>query len=388
MKKCLPDYRHGGLVNLMSSLVRGMGMNTTAYEPSELLSPDTVAQYDNVIFILIDGLGSHNLQQHGPQSSISKHRVGDLTSVFPSTTSAAITTLNTALAPQQHGATGWFMYLQELASVAAVLPFVPRVGGASYTESGVEVEQIISSKPFYGDLDRPSFAVTPNYILDSAYSQAMTRGAKRYGYGKLEAFYQSIVDRVQQQDGKKYIYAYWSEYDGMCHSYGVADKKTKEHFKEIDRGFSGLLKSLEGSHSLVVLTADHGLIDTTPERIIYIEDYPEVSECLRIPICGEPRACFCYVKPDKFDEFPQRVEKFLGEYCEVHTAAQLIEDEYFGLGEPHEQLASRVGDFILLLKENYVLKDRLINEKPFRQVGVHGGVSEQEMQIPLVLATP
>ena len=70
----------------------------------------------------------------------------------------------------------------------------------------------------------------------------------------------------------------------------------------------------------------------------------------------------------------------------MYPATALIEDGWFGLGEPSPRLRERVGDYVLLMKGRWVIKDRLPGEPAFRQIGVHGGVSEAELHVPLIVA--
>ncbi|MDH5546588.1 MAG: alkaline phosphatase family protein [Gammaproteobacteria bacterium] len=385
MKNVLPDYSAGSLVNLISSLRVAMGGKIDHYPTASLLAPHEIEGYDNIVFMLLDGLGYNSLRRHGDQSFINKHCIGSLTSVFPSTTSTAISTVNTGTAAQQHTATGWFVYWRELATVAALLPFKPRIGGEVFSRQNITINQLMGAQPFYSELKRDSYVINHNYIVDSDYSVGMTRGAKRKGYASLQEFYSEIEQTITADKDKKYIFAYWPEFDGLCHTYGVYHQNTHKHFNDLDQGLEQLATRLAGSNTLIVVTADHGLIDTAPEYVIRIEDYPEIAQCLRIPLCGEPRACYCYVKPEAMSMFADLCETQLGQYCDCVSAQQLIDDGYFGLGEANALLKERVGDFVLLLKGNYVIKDRLLSEKPFTQIGVHGGLSEDEMLIPLVV---
>ena len=64
----------------------------------------------------------------------------------------------------------------------------------------------------------------------------------------------------------------------------------------------------------------------------------------------------------------------------------LIESAWFGHGRPHSQLANRIGDRVLVMKEDYVLKDWLPQEKRYKMVGTHGGLSQDELWVPLIVA--
>jgi len=63
---------------------------------------------------------------------------------------------------------------------------------------------------------------------------------------------------------------------------------------------------------------------------------------------------------------------------------ELLLKEYFGLFQPHPRLLNRVGDYLLIAKENYMLREDLLGEERETLLAHHGGVSEQEMHVPLI----
>lgn len=69
----------------------------------------------------------------------------------------------------------------------------------------------------------------------------------------------------------------------------------------------------------------------------------------------------------------------------LFESGKLIEEGYFGLGPAHPELGTRVGDYTLLMKERYTLKDWLPGERREVQVGAHGGLSDEELYVPLVV---
>ncbi|HQU15980.1 MAG: hypothetical protein B7Z66_01355 [Chromatiales bacterium 21-64-14] len=127
-----PDYEGGGLVNLMASLMTGLGGRPSdLYPPLAGLPPQEVKAAANVVLLLLDGLGHDYLIQNGAGGALCRHLQGPITSVFPPTTAAAVTTVLTAVGPQQHAVTGWFVHLRELGTVSALLPFRPRWGAGA-----------------------------------------------------------------------------------------------------------------------------------------------------------------------------------------------------------------------------------------------------------------
>jgi len=135
---------------------------------------------------------------------------------------------------------------------------------------------------------------------------------------------------------------------------------------------------------LVIITADHGLVDSKKDELIDIEQHPDLKDTLLMPLSGDPRAAYCYVKQGMTDMFEEYVDKNLSEICSVYKSPQCVEDHFFGLDDPNPRLWDRIGDYVLIPKENYVIKDKILGESPHHYTGHHGGMSEDEMFVPVI----
>jgi predicted AlkP superfamily pyrophosphatase or phosphodiesterase len=291
----------------------------------------------------------------------------------------------TGLAPQQHGLTGWFTYFQELGSIITVLPFKPRFGGASLGELNVNVQSLYGHTPVFDLLDVDSFIVTPDSIACSDYSLAHRGKAQVKPYDTLTECFNFTRDIIRSGRQKKYIYTYWPLFDGMSHEKGVNSREVSQHFREIDKTFSHFIDDLKGTNTLVIGTADHGIIDSGPHNCIELEDHRELQDMLTIPLCGERRMAYCYVESGKHGAFKNYINDKFGSDIEVLKSRTVIENNFYGLGEPHPQLHHRTGDFMLSMNKNLTIMDTVPGEKHFYHVGTHGGLSEQEMYVPLIL---
>ena len=152
----------------------------------------------------------------------------------------------------------------------------------------------------------------------------------------------------------------------------------------MDAGLAELCESAGDGETLLVVTADHGFIDTNTDSQLWLHDHPALAETLLLPLCGEPRVAYCYVHAGQRSRFEAYIRNELGGQTKLYTRAQLMERGLFGLGEPHPCLRDRIGDYALVMKENYVIRDRLFGERPPAHLGVHGGTSAQEMYVPLI----
>jgi hypothetical protein len=372
----------------MSSIARNFNAKTN-YPPLRLLSQERLKHRKNIVLMVIDGLGYDYLKKKENISIMHNHLVGPMTSVFLPTTAAALTSFLTGVPPQQHAFTGWFMNLKEIGVVSPVLPFTARVGGSPFSEYGVEMKTILNQPSFTSKLNAQCFSINPERVAYSDFSRAMSKHSKilKFKDENIEDFFKQIKKAVHSSNRKKYIYAYWPELDHLNHHHGVEHKKAEKHFLEIDKHLRSFIKSLEGTNTLLIITADHGFVNSPIERTIKLENHPELQDCLTLPLCGEGRVAYCYVHPAKAKKFEKYVKHNLSRYCYLFKSQELIDKNYFGLFKPNPKLFDRVGDYILIFKENYIIKDTLPNadKKKKPNLGHHGGVSREEMLVPLVL---
>lgn len=382
-----PDFSGGGIVNLMGSILMASGASPNPpYPPASILPPERLAAARHIILILVDGLGADFLTQLVPDSRMEALRIGTLTSVFPPTTATAIPVFYTGYPPQQHGLTGWFTYVRELGSLIAVLPFRPRCGGGSLGQYGVNPLQLTRAAPIFPRLKRRPFVLSPEKIAHSDFNRAFCLGAEILSYQGLEGFFRSLRLLLNRVREPSFVYAYWPDLDLLAHASGISSPKTLESFRLLDAAFADFLIDIHGSGTAVILTADHGFLDTGPERMLHLNDHPDLREHLRLPLSGESRTVYCHLRPGHEQGFLATIEDRLAPYLVAVPSQELLEQGCFGLGTPHPELPERIGDYTLLLRENYTFKDWLPGESPYVHLGVHGGTSREEMLVPLILA--
>jgi len=365
---------------LTSSILQAFG-EKSAYAPLKEL--DGLANAQNIVLLVIDGLGYEYLKKHSKNSVFEKYLVRDITSVFPAGTPSAETTLKTGVAPEKHGITGWYVYLKELGVVSTILPFVPRCGGASFMNYGIEKKEIFTEKTINEKIKNRSYLIYPDNIAAS--NKINAAGVQCLAFADLEGLFAQIKKAIDSSSERKYIYAYWPEFDMLCHSEGTEGEKTGEHFKELDRKATYFLDTIRDTNTILIITADHGLIDTPKSKVIFLEDHPELQETLALPLCGQTRTPYCYVRPAKAKDFEKYIKEKLGYCCEAYKGEDLIKRKFFGLFKPSEKLFDRIGDYVLIMKENYIIKDKLLKEKIDVFIGNHGGVSKEEMLVPLII---
>lgn len=378
----LPEYGGQSIANLMASLGRACG-GQSPYPDLAQLPADALTPARNLILLVIDGLGDDHLLANPQARRLNQGRQGRMTSVFPSTTASAITTFLTGLAPRQHGLTGWFMHLRELDRVMAVLPGQARGEGWNYLTGGVDVAVLYGNSPFSALIQRTAHNLSPDFISNSPYNVSLQGSSRMHAYTDLTDMARRLGG-ICRQPGEKYVYAYWPKLDSTGHHHGMGSPEAKACLQEIEYLVERLEHELAGTDSLLLVTADHGQIDTEASDRLHLDDHPALAEMLQLPLCGEPRAAYAYLKAGRDAAFRQYMESELGHAVELHPSEDLIRDGWYGPPPSRPELAGRCGDYCLVMRDRYTLQDRVAGEQRHVSIGTHGGISSAEMWVPLI----
>ncbi|MFP4079856.1 MAG: alkaline phosphatase family protein [Ectothiorhodospira sp.] len=376
-----PDYVGRNLANLMASLSAGLGGPMPDQGPLAVLPPEAVGGHRHVVLVLVDGLGDAFLRGH-PAPFLNGHRLAGIESVFPTTTASGITTVLTGDTPATHGLTGWHVHFRELGAVLAVLPGMPRYGGVDYDQAGVDLDRLLGHHPFFDRLPVSCAQVSPAHMAHTPYNRAHTGGARLHTFKGLQGMTDQVARLIRGGSPPRYVYAYWSELDALGHQHGPDSPERRRHLGQVDEALAQLAQRLEGTDTLLLVTADHGMVEATHR--VDLTDHPGIAHCLALPLCGEPRAAFAYVRHGWHDTFARRVREELGHACTLLPSHRLLERGWFGPGRHHPELETRMGDFALVMHPGWILQDRILGRDPHPMVGVHGGLDRREVEIPLI----
>lgn len=380
----LPDYDNGGLHGLVRAFAAYLDR-----QPGAQPLPDLPASSGrSVVFLLIDGLGDAFLQRFGAGSVLAAHRKGRITSVFPSTTSAAVTATMTGLSPAQHGLTGWFIRDKRFGGIVAPLPLYRR--GADSLAALRLTQRLFPYRSLFQRRVRPSLVVSPREIAWSRFSKRHCRGARIVGYGRgLQGLVEAVVKGAgeMRQAGGGYIHAYYPLFDTLSHEFGSTSPQAMEEFRCVDTAFATLLERLRGLDCEVVVTADHGFTDAADERTVDMDEHPQLIAMLECPLWGERRAAFCAVRKGREVEFEAAAAEVFAGKAVVARSRDLVAAGLFGPGALNARLAERTGTHTLLMEPGWTVVDSVPGEHRHNMIGVHGGLSPDEMWIPLIRAT-
>ena len=395
----LPDYHGHGLANVVATIARHFGLPTPLPSLAEQILPFARLQgVDRIVTLLIDALGYAPLTQalaHGRLPALAtllQHPTATLTpitSTFPSTTVTALTTLATGLPPGHHGLTSEKLYDAQLGLTLHTLQFAPVVAGRPLDAAGVDPVAWFGHPTIYEALTpRGITSIVLNHaeLAGSALSRITHRGARYLGCHTLADLCVTLRAALETSVGPTYLHAYWGQLDTIAHTYGVGSPHYRAELEAIDHALGTLLlRDLHAPGTLLLLLAEHGQIDTVAERWTWLNDHPALLALLQAPPAGDHRAGVLYVRGGH----EAAARAYLGQHL-AHCTEVLTVEEAVGLGlygpEPIPAATrQRLGQLLLLAKENWVVRYEYPGKARQRwQIGTHGGLSRDEMLVPLV----
>ncbi len=339
---------------------------------------------EHYVLILVDGLGQRMLERHCPEGFLAANRKATLSSVFPSTTAAALTTLATGAWPARHAALGWWLRLTKQNRSIVTLPFVERGTGTAMEQLNVTIEQALPLRPVWGRLRRDVCSVVPHELIGSAYSTYASGGTTRIGYDRLTSGIRRVVSRVRSQLTPSLTYLYLPHLDSLMHGEGPSAGRTAILLRELDTLLGDMTAHISGQ-ARVLITADHGQLDIPPGRTYCLPENDPLAACLVCQPTGEPRVPFFHVTHGREEEFRKRFCARFAEDFALLSPADMQRLHLFGPGPLGRVSLPRLGTYAGIPLRNAKFHVQPAGDS-VHQRGAHGGLSPEEMLVPLVVA--
>jgi hypothetical protein len=374
----------GGFAALPATVARLLGVGEGGVELEGV-----PARADRVLLVLLDAFGWRFFTRHGDHPLLRRMQsVVPLTSMFPATTSAHVTTLHTGVGVGEHGLYEWNIYDPGLDALVTPLLFSFAGDGVRDTllRAGADPHAVLPPMPtLYRRLAQAGVACAvfePASFAPSTYDSVLARGARVHPIANL-ASGMGQVGAMLRADTPAYAHLYWDEVDATGHVHGPSSPEfAAAAVRCLDALEAGLAWLPEGT--VVLLAADHGQVDVDPARTIYVnEAWPELADLLArgrggrvLAPAGSARDLFLHCRPDTVDEVLAGLARVVGERATVHRVEELVAAGWFGA--VGERLRARLADVCVLpaVGETVWWRERHRFGMPFR--GHHGGLSEDE----------
>lgn len=388
-----PDYEGFCVANVPGSLFARLGAGTADRLPDTALR-GMAGNAETVLVCLIDGFGYRLWERYeGDYDVLSTFEtdgsVTPLTSVYPSETAAAMTSLHTGAYPAEHHLLGWFQYLDQIDLTVASLPFVTADGTpAADRNPAAHPRMLFAGEAVYTRAGRDgisSAVVHPADIADSGYTRRATAGAVSVGYRSLHGLPRTVGETLSRDDDPDYVFVYLPQVDAAGHDVGTEHPSFHNTVDTALSTVEAIYESVESEvadRTLAVLTADHGLVDTVPADNIDLHGIDTVWQHLRTDPSGNPIPPFGSARNVHFPLEPNgvaAVESALAPLdARVLTRAEAIDRELFGPVGYGPAFERRCGDLIVSHRDRALWHRE--HERTF--VSHHGGLNPVEMLVP------
>jgi len=330
------------------------------------------------LLFLIDGFGADVLAQYGQYAPTiaSMSQLHQVATSFPSTTSTSLATLTTGSMPGAHGMMGYTVRVPRSSGrVLNSLKWDERVDPEIWqpvptlfqraTAAGITVSHVAAKR-----------------YEETGFTRAVFRGAHYRGANITSDLVNETVAALQKTPS--FVYLYVNDLDSAGHSDGVGSEKWLAALRGVDQLVAQLLQKVP-TGTRIWITADHGMINVDEKIVMGVDN--KLLEGIAT-IAGEPRMRHLYLPQDadlspRADVISQWKET-LGEKVKLYTREDAIAEGFFG-SQVTLDASERIGDIIAIAQGNLVLLDPDRADKEGAMVGHHGGDSQRESTVPLLV---
>ena len=377
----MPNYNHS-ILNLITSILKNYEVETK-YNTLEKIDKLLEKKYRNVVLVILDGMGENILKNISPNGIFSKNKIDEITSVYPSTTTAAMTTYYSGKPPIETGWIAWSQYFKEYGRNIDVLPERDSYTGEKLKVKNQKISDIIGYKTVYEQIKEQNSNIETYEIMPS-YCEKKTKLTMTAN--TVEEMCESIVTLCKNTQNK-FVIAYNDNPDGIIHKNGCYSEETKKFVLEAEQEFEKMLQKLKCTNTLIILSADHGHKDIN--ETIDILELKEIQECLIMPPTLESRMIGFFVKYNKRKEFEDIFNKLFKDKYILYSKEDLLKSNLLGYGNRHKKIEDFIGDYIAI-----AISDVRINigtylsremKHPDEKKSTHCGLTKNEMEVPLIV---
>ena len=376
----MPNYNHC-ILNLVSSFLKYYNVETKYNSLDNLDKVLSEKKYKNIVFLILDGMGEHILNTISNDGFFNHNKIDTITSVYPSTTTAALTTYYSGRPPYETGWIAWSQYFKEYGRAIDMFSRKESYLGETIKNPLKNVfSEEMKYETIFEKIEKANsnikvFGIQPEY--------ADKRSIRHIVANNIDEIVISIKDACFGE-GEKFILAYSDNPDGILHKYGTDSKEAKDFILETEQKIENLKRELS-EDTLIIISADHG--HKNIDKSYSITDYPELMECLILPPSLESRVLSFWVKEDMKKVFEERFNKLFENEFWLMTKDEFLYDyKMLGTGEKHTKVDDFIGNYIALSVSGSMIRIEtfLAEGKPIKK-STHCGLSVDEMEVPLIV---
>lgn len=355
---------------------------------------------DKVIMIVADSIGVEQFQKFSYLSGVHKELGGfELSSVFPTITSTALSSIHLAVTPGIHGVFGHKIYFKELGAVVDTLKMSTMSFRArdALVRVGVDVRVLSYCGSPYDLVEKKGIEhveLLENEIAGTGLSNMIYSRQVAHGFSNLiDAFSTAKSVLEQERDKKMILNLYTGILDSLSHKYGPLSEEYELGARFLEENIRRLVRNISDSvaeKTAFIFFSDHGQNSIDPKlNIVFTKnEIKEFSKLLRAPMGKSGRVLHFYVKEGFEEELLRALRDKIREEGYIITFEEATR-EFIGKTVNPEMSRLRLGDIIVLLKKSVNIetqKDESQGNWEEHFLGSHGSTTLNEILVPFVSA--
>jgi hypothetical protein len=316
----------------------------------------------SVIVILVDGLGYRQLEQVSGHAPTIWKNSKPIKSAFPATTSVNIKSFSSGLPPAKHGFLGY--RLKHNQGTTNLLSDLQKLDIAEFNT----IRNISET----GDRQCKFSVVSMEEYRDSGFSRVTMAGAEYQSAETIQDRFK-VAENIARNPGQV-VYLYIPELDKTGHKEGWGSDRWIHYLEEVESG----LRALQDTEIGVVLISDHGMVNTSAEKQIHLDQFIDSDDILAM--VGDTRCTFLHTNLTK-TEIAKAVDS---QPMSVYEASELEAAGWFG-GEVLAEFRYRLPQIVLIAHGDHVILHKDFNtERAYKMIGHHGTFDDRELEVPLM----
>jgi hypothetical protein len=368
----VPSYDDAGLGAMLPGAARALGIPVNG--PAV-----TLPSARSVCVVIIDGLGRRLLEEAPADAPFLSSLLSggrELTAGCPSTTATSMGSFGTGLPPGQHGLLGYEVMDPDRGVLLNELKWDPGTDPLAWQPHLTLFEIMADDGVAVTRVGNPEFD-------GSGLTLAALRGGDFVGAKRLSSRVDIAVAALASP-GRNLAYLYWGDLDGAGHAHGWRSLNWSRELRHVDQEMARLARRLPAD-TLLVVTADHGMVDVPHADRVDLAEHPELADGVRI-LGGEARFAQAYCEPGQTAAVATRLAEALGDRAWVYTRDQAIDAGWFGPVD--NRVRPRLGDVLVAGIGSFALVDsRTATPHVLRLIGQHGSLTADEQLVPLLVHT-
>jgi type I phosphodiesterase/nucleotide pyrophosphatase len=374
-----PDWLPpGSLADVLPAAAQSLGVQVRSGTGAGLDLPTA----RTVVVLLVDGLGDQLLVERGGHAPFLRSLRAapsslTLASGFPSTTATSMGMLGTGLLPGAHGLVALDVLDPDRDVLFNELLWDPLVDPRRWQPSQTVFEKLAAA-------GRDVIRIGPGFFDGSGLTEAVQRGGTFVAAQSLEHRVDAALSAVRAATSGL-VYVYWGDLDKAGHEQGCSSWRWIEELERIDAFTRRLAEGLP-SDAMLLVTADHGMVDVPFENRLDLAHEPDLAAGVR-HVGGEPRSLQLHCRPGAVDDVVAVWRERLGPEMTVMTRAEAVAGGWFGPVSEH--VLARIGDVVTsAVGPIAVLDSRTARPQILKLIGFHGARTPAETLIPLLVSPP